>query len=696
MRSHAILFLALMAGLLSAFVPSDYFYANEGNVTVTYTNFTLNGTHYSIVYFNDQETFLIREGEIVNDSEIIKNVVRSYYRSAFLPSESELDEIRSLVTAYNASRNDGYGYYKNKEEYECRGALLTDKRIEIYINGTRQKLWCHDDASCEINAMLLYQAYGEGLGWSSYRVILQPLKDFAYSSYGTDEILENFTRMLNTDDAAELYNALNYMKNSIPTLESYATKIESTIFRLPRPDDAADKESCHLICYSICPPFDLNTTILDRLETRIDSIKAKIQPLAEYNTVAEHIITRTNERAAYRYTSMTISHYNNIFSPLETEGREVEEYAANAYSLVGNTSLMIKTEQLKALRESIRGKITNASFTGLDDEIRIYRATLSSVREGADSTYSLYNETMDAKRRVDAVLFELGTKDLSDPDLREYNEIREHVNELNLQFTKGITPEKCIELKNGYDAAEKDAQGLLKRVTMSAGTTAVDAFRMFSIRMNNGIADILRATKMAEVKSVPHNKLTFLGGFSILVFISFMSIAFLLFLYSVGMNRDSHLKYILSAGLMLVAILAAVFSGLLYYYMDKTATEATMDEFLFDLNKKSTVALVAKIDLATPGEAESIKRCMGIVANTIREKNKTVDVYYLESGNVCKKNNATYENCAADIESHNTAIIFSPSTTVEPPTLSTIFVSKAEIRGPADYYETCPLSVVFK
>ena len=154
----AVLF--LLSGLAFAINYADYYYTSESDVTVTTEDFTLDGTAYSLVSFDGDPTFLLRGGEIVSESSTISQVIHDYYAQNYYPSEEDLNELKALVERYNESRNDGYDW-KDKEETACRGVLFTDKRIEVYIEGKMEKLWCHDEASCDINAKLLYQAYHE-------------------------------------------------------------------------------------------------------------------------------------------------------------------------------------------------------------------------------------------------------------------------------------------------------------------------------------------------------------------------------------------------------------------------------------------------------------------------------------------------------------------------------------------------------
>ncbi|MEM4330290.1 MAG: hypothetical protein QXY64_03965, partial [Candidatus Bilamarchaeaceae archaeon] len=168
MRPYSLLMFLVLIGFVFSFSVSDYFYNGEDTNSVIYKNFTRASDDYSIVYINNSETFLLKKGEILRNKEEIEEVLEWYYKKEFYPSDSDISQIKELIATYDKSRNDGYETYKNQEEYACRQALFTDKKIEISINNTPQKLWCHDDESCKINAMLLYSYGHEQFHWSSY------------------------------------------------------------------------------------------------------------------------------------------------------------------------------------------------------------------------------------------------------------------------------------------------------------------------------------------------------------------------------------------------------------------------------------------------------------------------------------------------------------------------------------------------
>jgi len=683
----------LLSGAVFAFMPSDYFYPDE-TVTVTREAFVYDGDDYELLYFNGEETFLLKDSEPIDDSDEIRQVLYAYYREKYYPSEADLAEIRALVEEFNTSRNNGYDF-KKKEEYSCREVIFTDKRIII----NNEPVWCHDDESCMNNALLLYSAYGQGMGWGSYTVILQPLKDFSYASYGIDFILQNITYKLDTLEDQDAVDVFEYIDDSIPKLEDYVEDIEATVFRTPRLNDSADREACNLKCYAICPSFDLDEDVLDELREKSGDILDDIGPYAEYEETALKIHDNTMIRFGYHENATTASQYDSVFKPLEDRGIELEEYAGTASRLVLNTSFMIKFERMKELRSTIRGEIDGNEFASLDAEMDEYSGLLDEVEEGANALYAIYNETAEAKNSAELLLFEIGTQDLGPLERERLEVLRNQTATLDREFGSGMTATQLDGLQDNYTMIGREALRLLGSVESSGSSQAIVYFRAFARKMNDGLAQFAATTEITNVRDIPENTLAF-GGFSLLVFLSFGSITLLFFLYLLRAYRHSSIKLIVVTGMLVSLLLIAFFSGSLFFFMQKTSTDATMDEFLVDFQDRETAAIVVDADLLTSTGLKTVSGCAEDLAQTLRTGNKTVYVYTL-SGGSCTKAHDTYdenldsETCLNEISESDSVIYLKPSSTIDEPKLTTTYLSRAEIYATENYYKYCPLVAMF-
>lgn len=687
----------LLSGLVFPFTASNYFYGSEEDVTVTSEDFTVEGTDYSIIYFDGEPTFLVEDGEVVENTDEIASTIYDYYIMTYYPSDEDVNELKNLILEYNISRNDGYDW-KNKEEYICREIMFTDKRIEMYIDGELEKLWCHDDASCDLNAKLLFQAYHEYTGWNSYESALEPLESFSYASYGTDFILENISTKLDNMDEDTVVGTIEYIQESVPTLRDYANDIESNIFRTPRMDDEADRDACYLRCYALCPSFDLDENILDDLEDKADEVYDMLGPLANYETTSESIRDNTELRLAHYENKTTAAGYDAKFSPIEDDGLEVESFARNVTELVSNTSFSLKVDRLSELRTEIRSDISSNNFEGLDDDINEYDDLVAEVQESADGLYQIYNETLQDKMSAEKVLFEVGTRDLDPVGAESYEELKGRMAELEDEFDDASSPSEYEDLEANYSDIAGDAVALLGSSQSGGASTAIVFFRGFARNVNGGIAEFAETTEVTEVEEIPQNQVTTFGSFSLLVFISLSSIILLLFFYFIKVFGNSEARYVVITGFMLGLVAVGFFSAFLYVFMYKTSTDATMDEFLVDFQDRENVALVVETGLANAAEESSMKSCAQDLADIMEEHNKSVTIYYMESGGcrTASGSSMSEEDCSAEIGNADSAVYLNPSETIDEPVLQTTFVSKAEIYATSDYYTSCPISTVFK
>jgi len=691
-------FLALVFfGFAFSFSAADYLYDGEENATVSYANFTFEGSGDSLVSINNTAAFLLKDGSIIKDPNEMYAVLKGYYAKTYYPSEAELQEVRSLVDAYNKSRNDGYGIFKNQEEYSCRQAIFSDKRITVELhNKTMEKLWCHDDETCEINAKLLYSFGQDVFHWPSYTVLIQPLKDFSYSSYGTEEILSNFMYKLDNMNEDNIGDSLSYMKDSIPLLKSYADKMESSIFRYPRMNDSTDKLACKNVCYAICPPMDIDQEgSLMLLKSKLETLYDKTKPLADFNTTLAALKKNTEERVAFYESEKTGEKYDALFAPLEEKGLKAENDAKDLYLLIANTSLSMKAEEAGDLRLSIRERINNKNFTALDEDISRYAQTIAVLKNKTAEVQAVYDQLVDAKKLTMAILFDVGSRDLGADDQKKYDELRAELDSLDAEFVPGLSPFKAEELRQKYLNLASEATALRDLVKSAPTSSAFSPFRVLAVKANAWLADTSTKTSISKDYPVLENKSAYFGGFAMLLFSSFFSISFMLFLTALKFNRSRKFVYASGAVFVLIVLASAALSAFLFFLMDETTTDATLDEFLRDFHTKSTVAIVIDKQVASASEEKQMKTCASAVAQVLQQQNKSVGIFVKAGDNSTTDANGRPVDPSL-ISQYEAIITFSPSATMEAPVFSTVFSTTASIKSTEDYYNLCPLTEMLK
>jgi len=691
----AIFWLLVFVGFALSFSPKDYLMPGEENVSIGYSNFTFNGNSYSIVSINGSKSFLLENDSVVTDTTKIYAVLHDYYLKEYYPNETELSEIASLLDQYNKSRNDGYGPYKNQEEYVCRKTIFTDKSIEMYINGTLQKLWCHDNASCEMVAMLLYSYGAEHFPWSSYKELIQPIKDFSYSSFGTDEIIANFSYKLQNMNEKNVVESISYMKDAIPTLKSYADKMESSVFRFPKKGDAADEQACKNKCYGICPPLDIDQEgSLMQLKSKVDALYTKVGPLVNLNETVTTITNNTAVRMEFHENRQKTDAYNQVFNPLESKGQKLEDDAKSVYLLISSNSLGMKMEEAKELRQQIRDKINAHNFTDLDNEIANYEELLKVLENKTAEVNNTYNEIVYLKKETILMFFEISSYDLGNDDQQKFADLKSRLEAADKQFVPGLTPDKAQELKVKYATLANETTAFRDYVKENPVSSSSSMFRSLAMKTNSWLADTTVKTKLSNNSSLAQNKQMFIFGFAALIFVAFLSLLLLFFLAILGINRSKKFIYVGVAFFAIAALGFATFSGALSFFMDKTANDATFNEFLKDLSQKKTVAVIVDSDLATASQKDAMVKCASQVSKVLQGKNKTSTVFLKQSGSLLNADGSSASNDSLSV--YDAQITISAADGFQEPIFSTAYTTTASIKAPLDYYTLCPIAEMLK
>ncbi len=700
MNSHksAVLLLLLVA-VASAFDATDYFYSSESDVTVSYTNFTLNGNSYSIVQFNGVDTFLLKADEPLTSQSEIENVIHSHYLKTNYPNQSEIDDLKALVQKFNDSRNDGYDW-KNKEEYLCRDDVLFANG-KITVSG--QPVTCVDEETCEQNALLLYAAYGEGLGLGSAQPLYDALYDFAPSSFKMDDILANYSYKLDNLDEDNIVDTLDYIESHIDDLNDYSEDIESTIFRSPRRNDSEDKDDCYLTCFAICPSFDLDQDTLDDIEDAVDDLNEKISPFSDYEETASSIFNNTKSRMNYSTTESLASNYTSQFKKLNSTAEAIISAGEDATTKVLNTSLYNKLDSLKKLQAGIPDDIDVRDFETTEDDLEDFEEYLGEVENGSKVLLTQYNETKNMKNMANSLVIVLETKDLDPVALGSFKLLKNKSNDLDAAFHDGLTLAELVSLEGNYSELVDEGQDLLKKETDMPANRVLLLFRGFARNVNEGIANVAEDTEVISTQEISDNKMLTMAVFSGLLFVSLGSIVVLVFLYILATTRFVIPKtgQIMASAFVSVIIVLLAFSAFTYLFLSKTSTEATLNEFLSDFDSKNSTAIVVDLQDTSYSDALAMNACADSLADTFGDRNKSWMIYRI-SGSSCtstdeygQNRSLSVDECWGKAENESSSFELGYSSSNEAPKFSVIYENKATIRANNNYYESCPLVSLF-
>ncbi len=698
MTSHKVVAcLLLLAAVSMAFNVSDYLYPQEQNASITYTNFTVNGTAYSLVAIGGTNSFLLQDGDPVTNQSVMDSVLYSYFVQKYSPSQSDVQTLLGTIQTFNLSRNDGYDF-KNKEEYTCRDDVLLSTG-KITVNG--QPVVCRDNASCAQTAMLLFSVYGEGLNLGSASTLLQPLMDFTPVSLRMDDLLNNYTIMLNNLTQDNMGASLGYISNTSGELKPDALKIEHTIFRTPRLNDTADRAACNLVCYAICPSLQLDEGAAQSIHDQAAALYQKIGPLNNYQGVSAQVFNSTMDRTERLKTENLAVYYSDTFAPIALSGSAAIDVGNDALSHVMNNTLSAKLDQLKSLNTTIPQDISGRNFTTLDSDISLYQNLTALVTNSSAGMLAVYNSTKNAKNIENSLILVLQTKDLDPVSMKSLELLVNDSSDIDAQFRDGLTVAQLQAISANYSNLTSRGQLLLQSESDTPATRVLLLFRGFARRINTGIAEVAEKSSVPP-STIPQSPLV-LGAFSALFFLSFGSIVLLIFIHIFSANRFRIPKtgHILGAAMLSVIMILLLFSVFMYLFLGKTSTDATLPEFLSEFGSKKTAAIVVDLRNASFSDTAAMQACASSLAGSFGEKNKTYSIYTLTptscTGTSPAGLNTSYNarDCQNSIDSADSSFVLSYTPSNQPPKFSVIYQNKAQINANLDYYQSCPLVALF-
>jgi hypothetical protein len=695
----AFVFLMLLIGLFHAIQITDYLFPTEKNasVSINYTNFTVNGTAYSLVKIQNLETFLLKNENIVSNKSEIDAVIYSYYTKLYFPTQAELDDLKASIKKFNDSRNDGYDF-KNKEEYICRDDILLSNG-KITVSG--KPVQCIDNESCTNNALLLFSIYKEGLNLGSPSVLLQPLMDFTPNSLEMDSLLGNYTKMLKVANESNIADTMSYIKTTSPRLKNLSLKIEASIFRTPRLNDTADRKACEFKCFAICPSFDLDQAAADQIAQKSANLSAKLAPLSNYASLSALIHNRTITRQEYLKQEDLATYYADRFKAVNGSGSDAIDVGEEAVQKISNKSISDKLDRLKSLHATIPDDISKRNFSSTESDLSEYANLTGDVSSGSIVLITQYNKTKNAKNLVNSLILVLESKDLDPVSLKSMEVLRNQSDDLDAQFRDGMSLAQSAALAQNYTALSVQAQDLLKSESDTPATRVLLLFRGFARKVNDGIAQVAEQTDILPRSQIPSSPILF--AFSLLSLAASVSLLVLVFLLIFSSVRFPVPKtgHILAAAFIMLVFLLVALSIFMFLFLGKTSTDATLPEFMNDFGNSSSTAIVVDLRNASFSDSQAIKSCASLLANSPKLGNKTVSTYTL-TATTCtlsdlggSNQSLTTSDCLKRIDAAPSSFVLAYSQTNQPPKFSVIYQTKAEIRSNLDYYESCPILGLF-
>lgn len=698
-RHIFVLMLFLFSISYGVFNASVFLYGNENASRLTTNNFPFENNNYSLISINQKPIFLLKNGEPLEKLEEIRTILQRYYRQTAYPLTEEIAAIKQSIIDYNASLNDG-GRFEGLEEDTCRQILL--------LNGVKygsSTIYCNSDENCNKIVQILYSAtYAKGIKKTiSFEETLSLVKEYARASDETRSVISRMLYLIDSINENNLNSSLSEVKSGVSALRRDKAVIENTRFRTPTTDPGEVRRCIDERCFGLCPDFSFNGSQLNLLDNRTGYLLAKSSPYINYQTISIEVHNNTATRFLYKTLETRAVQFSSVFEPLSADAAEAAAQGNVAMSYVSNETLRTGLNRLNDLTNRINTSINRRNFSTIEDDLEQYEKMISDIREIAPKVLETYNRSLEVKNSANAMLFILDAKDLNSRDRKKVDELKNITYNLDARFSEGLPDTQLNEISLFYTNVSNEAGALLKAQKEGVLTFVSAKFRSFSRRINTGVASFISSMKLASPADFISNRLVSLGGLALLVFLSFASLFLFVFisLYYKFKASGGIIKLALVGGYLLFLVGLLVFSALLYILLNKTATAADLEEFVYDLNNKNSSAVVIELQGAAPDSVAGMKTCANSIANNLRAANKTVVTYELD-GSMCSVTNQpgsamskSRGECNSDIK-NSSAFILGYSATPTKPVLSAIYDTKAFFYGDSSYYKYCIIATVFR
>lgn len=696
------LFLAvlLLASYVTSFSPETYLYSNENTASISYENFTVNSVQYSLVKIGSKDTFLIKGDVLLTNQSQINPILKQYYTDKFYPSDAEVQQLVDYIVSYNDSRNDG-GRFRGKEEQTCSEILLLDGKVKY----RGEPLYCDSDTNCDRLGQVFYTApYTEGIRRSiSYEDALKYLKGFAGATYSNDEMMSRDFSLISNLNADNINSSLAQIRSDIPVLKENKAYIESSIFRTPRQGDKADLDQCvKERCFGLCPDFSFSGSDLDSLDSAIQSTMAKSAPILNFESSSVILYSNTQDRLSFVSKEQKAEYYTALLEPIIDDVETTIFSGDSTLGSINNAALRTKVDRLKELRLAVNRSIASRDFSNMDSNVEELKQLNTNVKNSIPDIISLYNATISAKNDANAMIFILDSKDLPSEDQEKVDKLRIITNALDSSFSNGLNEAQYASFSDSYSSVVAEGNQILKTSNENPLSLINNKFRAFARRVNNVISGIFSAAALPSDLVSSNNSPLFIGGFSLLAFLSLSALVLVIFLTVFlslkNMKKFGHIT--LTVLLIIALVMNLLFSAGLYFYMDKTSNNSNAEEFIIDFDKHSSVSVVVDLSDASNSASTAMSACAVHLSDSFDAMNKTTTTYFMadDACSVTMQNGQKIAKTKSECESdYSNSSVFSLqySATNEKPKFHSVYESRAYLAGDEDFYKSCYITSLF-
>jgi len=681
----AVLFFTMLMVQNIAINLQDYLYPNENVNDVRYEAFSISGVKYEIVFIKNKETFLLKEGSIVNNSQEIETALKEYYISKYYLTPSQIGNLTAYFVELNESRNNGEGRFQRVgEEQTCRdriGEKLPKPPAnykEMY--GDEYMYW----------ATLMCSLWGHEINCNNPDMLYGLIKEFWSATRAVDERMNGTFNYLNELSPDNVYEGLLYMSSSMPIIEENYAIMKNSELRFPLGGVSECKK-----CFGICPPIVYNETAIAEIKLLLPQLIAQTKPLGTYTDITTSIASSTQQRINYKTNQDLTEYYLNILNPINASAEDIISRSEESLSFVMNTTFASKVDATKALKSEIENDIAVKKFDGMDEKIDRFIELLKEANETIEPNKKWYYDAEREKDRATGMIFLLETKDLSTEEVAQLSQYKVEKNGLDGGFVKGLSPDIYAEYAARYIALQEKLQPLMEAKKEFAVVSSAKAFAKNAGETTSNLILAVKDMPTSERADVLEILPLSLSLFSYLSLTSLLVLASsILYLRIRGRFTSANQKTYYWIGAGAVAIILLLLNVAFYVLLDRSLLHASFEDFSGVIAENDHVAVVVDYAGAPETAAEPMSTCAEKIINNLAAQNKTVAFYVYTDRCIINgvETNKNKKQCEDEISMPR--IVLKYSNVAQNPSFSTTMDIKGKISGDEAYFNLCPISAV--
>lgn len=682
-------------------VVTPYLYPGENYTSdVAAAQITAQGGQFVLVKVNGVESFFIRKTDgagnetnysFVNDTNQIYSALREYYTATSNPNASEIDDIISHITAFNASRNP--------REWECETSIGLDR----------------PGATCAIDrceSCMSVPFCSEKIPYFGMD-FTQSIHYFDVDVTAVDQGLTNATASL---------RAMKLSGADAPTLAAHVTGNLTVVQAGARSLEGNHVFGCYPLVGSQSAPLGLewcayragakansqwcrdltfNYSTLAEAAADATAISGRVVSNASALSRAQAIYANMNSRANFLKMSLENATFRALYS-------QVEERASNASRKAGGVLAKITDDELEADLSALSELLLRVSQYGIDRNYTAANATsvqlfvlAEKVDEEADNLSAVYSGLVNASNDTSLSIFRarLYLDEQDDGLMAKLNGFDAEKLEIDraMQSGSALSAAAVAEYEHDLMFIQSKAEEVIVEKqssrSLQAGAWAAGAARAAStaaIGLISGVLSLDAEAKENYARTLPTVAVVVFGVFCYLACIAVFAI--LKARRRIRINRLSMFLWVVIFAFLFVLMGIAVAAA--NSIVQTEVTRSTFGLYSSRLTNASNAVIIVDRAGASDSTLQKMVDCSKLVQGNLSVDGKAAQVYGYSAGS-CYANGSIVDPdfCTRDEPGMPALVLGYANKTMT--TFRVFYSTRGFVYGNESFYSQCLISRAF-